>query len=279
MGGALLAHTHSSRASEDLARGSFACLYLLSAYSALVDCAPLLAEACGVADRVQALADALAPKPSFPGPACQEEGLALMARPLLTSAPEPCEQLVHRFEAGGALGPLLTVDSLRLWGRASMQLGPFTLRPGMHVLLCGPSGCGKSTLLQVLAGERPAGLECVGQVRVWCPRARLFVSQQSPFCFRGSLRANLTYPAAPQPSQSEGLAEERLRCEKALRASGLGERFVACLGPGEEPCEEWTQVTSLGERQRLALARLLLRDPSPLIVSPLTCDLPYVTYC
>eukprot|EP00597_Dinobryon_sp_UTEXLB2267_P006684 CAMPEP_0170084678 /NCGR_PEP_ID=MMETSP0019_2-20121128/19798_1 /TAXON_ID=98059 /ORGANISM="Dinobryon sp., Strain UTEXLB2267" /LENGTH=258 /DNA_ID=CAMNT_0010300853 /DNA_START=333 /DNA_END=1105 /DNA_ORIENTATION=+ len=50
VGGAMLGQARS-RSPADLARGSFACLYLLGAYSALVDCAPLLARACGAASQ------------------------------------------------------------------------------------------------------------------------------------------------------------------------------------------------------------------------------------
>jgi len=278
VGGAMLGQARS-RSPADLARGSFACLYLLGAYSALVDCAPLLARACGAATRVHALLTALDPPPP-PASPCpdMEEGLALtsLARaPLLFPEPQdPCEApLLHFFrppasqEERTLLSLDLVVHLAGPHGRTALlrSQGVLQVRAGMRVLLRGPSGCGKSTLLQVLAGVVPGGVCCSGRVVLQCSPGQLAVCPQSPFCFQGSLRANLLYPEPPLPltAPSEELAREAARCGKALEAAGL-EKFLQWLPQGPEELEQdWSGRASQGERQRLVLARLLLRDPPP----------------
>lgn len=117
---------------------------------------------------------------------------------------------------------------------------PFRLRPGERAALIGPSGAGKTTLLARLAGNDPAA----AGIGLLTQRAELF---------QDSLRDNLRLaaPSAADPRLWEALTAAGLAADAARLPGGLDAR----LGEGGVGL-------SAGQARRLALARLLLRDPA-----------------
>ncbi len=146
-----------------------------------------------------------------------------------------------------------------------------TIRPGEVLALAGPSGCGKSTVIAVLLGLlRPShGSVRVGgvpledlDIAAW--RGQLAWMPQAPFVFRGSILENVRAGRA-QASEEEVLA--------ALDAAGLLE-VVRALPEGIHAIlGERGGGLSAGERQRLALARALVRDASLLLLDEPTANL------
>jgi putative ATP-binding cassette transporter len=123
------------------------------------------------------------------------------------------------------------------------------IEPGENLLIRGPSGCGKSTLLRVLAGVWPYATDAQGQAaHIELPANSLFMPQR-PYFPEGSLRQALAYP---QPMSHYTDAQLR----EALSAAMLPQLIDQL-----EVCARWTQQLSGGEQQRLALARVLLRQP------------------
>lgn len=116
---------------------------------------------------------------------------------------------------------------------------------GEKVLIVGESGSGKSTLFRAIAGFWPWGS---GSIRI-PPRESMMFMPQRPYLPLGSLRAAITYPAAPT-----GFPDAALR--QALERSGLP-HLVERLADEER----WDRILSLGEQQRLAFTRLLLHRP------------------
>jgi putative ATP-binding cassette transporter len=131
------------------------------------------------------------------------------------------------------------------------------LKPGEDVLVTGPSGAGKSTFFRALAGIWP-----YWKGRIKLPRARLLFLPQKPYLPLGALKHAVSYPddASKHP-------DEEVRA--ALKAVGL-----AHLAHDLERSENWAQVLSGGEQQRLAFARALLNRPDWLFLDEATASLP-----
>jgi len=132
------------------------------------------------------------------------------------------------------------------------------LKPHEDVLINGPSGAGKSTFFRSLAGIWPYWK---GRIRL--PRgARLLFLPQKPYLPLGSLRHAVSYPDEPTKHSNETI-------KNALRAVGLAQ-----LAADLERSENWAQVLSGGEQQRLAFARALLNKPDWLFLDEATAALP-----
>ncbi|BFO03332.1 ABC transporter ATP-binding protein/permease [Pseudomonas guariconensis] len=119
------------------------------------------------------------------------------------------------------------------------------LRAGQALLIKGPSGSGKTTLLRALAGLWPYA---EGEVRRPLGNQALFLSQR-PYVPLGDLRTAIAYPAP-------ATAADDARMQQALRQVNL-----AHLAERLEVSNDWSNILSVGEQQRLAFARLLFNRP------------------
>lgn len=128
---------------------------------------------------------------------------------------------------------------------------------GQHTLLTGPSGAGKSTLFRAIAGLWPFGR---GQIRI-PGGARVMILPQRPYFPVGSLAAAIAYPAEHGAFGDSQLSE-------VLRAVGL----PALLSRLHEDAH-WNRILSLGEQQRLGIARALLQRPDFLFLDEATASL------
>ncbi len=133
----------------------------------------------------------------------------------------------------------------------------FTVQGGERVLVTGPSGSGKSTLFRAIAGIWPFGK---GQIAVPAS-ATLMMLPQRPYFPVGSLKGAIAYPGAEDKFSDATLQE-------ALRAVGL-----PALADRLEEHGHWNRVLSLGEQQRLGLARALLHKPQYLFLDEATASL------
>ena len=131
------------------------------------------------------------------------------------------------------------------------------ITPGERLLVTGPSGIGKSTLFRALAGIWPFGR---GRIQMPAPERRLFLPQRS-YIPIASLRDAVTYPAASGTYDDTALRE-------VLHAVGL-HGFVDRL----DDVETWSLQLSVGEQQRLAIARALLHHPDWLFLDEATSAL------
>jgi putative ATP-binding cassette transporter len=142
-------------------------------------------------------------------------------------------------------------------GTPLVAVDDVAISAGERVLVTGPSGAGKSTLFRAVAGTWPFG---AGTVIV--PKgAKVMTLPQRPYFPIGTLAAAVTYPAEPGTFSSEALAE-------AIATVGL----PALAGRLAEEAH-WNRMLSLGEQQRLGIARAILQAPDYLFLDEATASL------
>jgi vitamin B12/bleomycin/antimicrobial peptide transport system ATP-binding/permease protein len=133
----------------------------------------------------------------------------------------------------------------------------FHIRSGERTLLTGPSGAGKSTLFRAIADIWPFGS---GSIAIPAG-ATLMMLPQRPYFPIGSLLAGIVYPA-----EASAFSPDRVR--DVVIAVGLPQ-----LAPRIEEEAHWNRMLSLGEQQRLGVARALLHAPQYLFLDEATASL------
>ncbi len=142
-------------------------------------------------------------------------------------------------------------------GKPLVAADAVAIKPGDSLLVNGPSGAGKSTLFRVIANIWPFGS---GQIVVPAG-ARVLMLPQQPYFPVATLATAVTYPAASGTFTNARIAE-------VIAAVGLPD-LVARLD--EEA--HWNRILSLGEQQRLAIARAILQKPEFLFLDEATASL------
>jgi putative ATP-binding cassette transporter len=125
--------------------------------------------------------------------------------------------------------------------------------PGEAVLISGPTGIGKSTLIRAIAGIWPHGR---GDIRVGTGSS-LFLPQR-PYLPLGTLADAMCYP---RPGGS--VPKERLQ-------HLLIDFQLADLVPHLDSVDNWSHRLSLGEQQRIGFARIMLTEPSLVVLDEAT---------
>jgi putative ATP-binding cassette transporter len=144
-------------------------------------------------------------------------------------------------------------------GRALLEHIDLTIKPGDSLLVTGASGAGKSTLLRALAGLWP-----FVEGSLLLPDARMLFVPQKPYLPLGTLAQALCYPGAAD------IADAQLREVLSLVQLGhLADRLA--------DTEQWSNVLSLGEQQRVAFARILLARPDFVFMDEATSALDEAT--
>ncbi|RBL85730.1 thiol reductant ABC exporter subunit CydD [Streptomyces cavourensis] len=177
--------------------------------------------------------------------------------------------------SGGA--PLMVAGlSVAAPGRPRRVLAnaDLSLNAGEHVALMGESGIGKSTLIEAIARLRP----CTGDVRIdgttlaeWREadlRARVALIGQKPQLLAGSIADNIRL-GRPAASDAEVLEAARRACVVEF-ADSLPQGLATPLGSRGHGL-------SGGQAQRVALARLFLRDPGLILLDEPTAHLDEAT--
>ena len=156
--------------------------------------------------------------------------------------------------------PGIVLDGVRLElpdGRVLLDGASEKFSPGEAVLVMGPSGAGKSTLFRAIAGIWPFG---DGHIAV-PEEARVMFLPQKPYLQVGTLREVISYP------DCGGLYAE------ADLARTLSDCGLSHLAPRLDERQNWALELSVGEQQRIAFCRALLRRPDWLMLDEATSAL------
>ncbi len=155
-------------------------------------------------------------------------------------------------------------------GRAVLQDIRLEVKPGEMVALVGPTGAGKSTLVNLLPAfyEATEGRLLIDgqdtrEVSLDSLRRNISVVSQEPFLFNGTLRENIQYGR---------LDATQAEIEAAARAANCHE-FITRLSEGyDSRVGERGVKLSVGEKQRVSIARALLKDSPILILDEATAS-------
>jgi ATP-binding cassette subfamily B protein len=147
----------------------------------------------------------------------------------------------------------------------------FEIKPGQLAALVGPSGAGKTTITYLLPRLYDPTEGCITldgydlrQVTIASLTQQIGMVTQETFLFHDTIRANLLY-AKPDATQAE--------IEAACRAANIYD-FIAGLPAGYETVVgERGYRLSGGEKQRVAIARVILKDPRILVLDEATSSL------
>jgi vitamin B12/bleomycin/antimicrobial peptide transport system ATP-binding/permease protein len=217
------------------AAGAFAAM--LGSLTIFVDNFELLSGFAAGIDRLHAFEQALAPVPR-----------GMLRHRRIETIPEPTVELEH-----------VTVRTPD--GRRAL-LNDLSIRvpAGQGLLVVGPSGCGKSSLLRAIAGLWRRGEGVIARPSL----DDLFFLPQRPYMRLGTLREQLLYPRA-----CKNFSEAEL--SRVLEQVNLPLLSNQCGGFDLEL--DFGKLLSVGEQQRLAIARVLLSRPAYAILDEATSAL------
>jgi len=138
----------------------------------------------------------------------------------------------------------------------------FEVKSGLNVLVAGPNGCGKSSLFRILGELWPMYGGTISKPA----QSKLFYVPQKPYLALGTLRDQIIYPSTHAEVKRKGISDARIQDYLAqVHLDYLSER-----DGGFDAVQDWADVLSGGEKQRVAMARLFFHRPQFAILDECT---------
>jgi ATP-binding cassette, subfamily B, bacterial len=159
--------------------------------------------------------------------------------------------------------------------RAVLKKISLHARPGEMIALVGPTGAGKSTLVNLLPafyettfGRIAIDGQDIGRITLETLRAQIAVVSQEPFLFNGTVRENILYGKLDAPDDVLKAAARAANCHEFI--SRLADGYDSRVG-------ERGVKLSVGEKQRVSIARALLKNAPILILDEATASVDTAT--
>jgi ATP-binding cassette subfamily D (ALD) long-chain fatty acid import protein len=133
----------------------------------------------------------------------------------------------------------------------------FVVRSGEHLLIGGANGVGKSAVARIVAGLWPVYRGLVSRPRNVGSDGIMFLPQR-PYLSTGTLRDQVIYPFTAVDMRMAQKSEDDL--QRVLEEARLG--YLPAREGGWDTRKDWKDVLSGGEKQRMAIARLLFHEPA-----------------
>jgi len=187
---------------------------------------------------------------------------------------QPTENLTQSFSQQDPQSQAITFNSVSFqYNEEAKILEDFTLEvsEGKVVALVGSSGCGKSTVLKLLCGfYRPQsgkieiGGQDIYQSSIQESRKKVSLVSQETYLFPTTIAENISYGR---------LGSTQAEIETAARAANAHD-FITTQPEGYQTLVgEWGSKLSVGQKQRIALARAILKDAPILLLDEPTSAL------
>ena len=205
-----------------------------------------------------------------------DDAEAAELEPALAAAPVDAPALSAVVDAMDGDGlKALVLPAIEIVPQFALQDVDFEAAPGELVALVGPSGSGKTTttyLIPRLYDVDSGAVEIDGidvrRIKLASLGALVGVVTQETYLFHNTVRENLMY-AKPEATQEE--------LETATRAAAIHDRILELPKGYDTIVGERGYKLSGGEKQRIAIARVLLKDPRILILDEATSALDTVS--
>ena len=149
---------------------------------------------------------------------------------------------------------LSSVDIVTPAGKCLAADLSLTVSPQQSLMVTGMTRSGKTSFFRVVAGLWPIHGENASLSRP--PRKQLVLLPQKPYCVSGTLRDQVLYPDSKTDCYG-GDGDSSI--VDALNAAGIG--YLADRKGGLDATARWEDTLSLGEQQRMGLARLFYHHP------------------
>ncbi|XP_022884514.1 ABC transporter D family member 1-like [Olea europaea var. sylvestris] len=142
------------------------------------------------------------------------------------------------------------------------------IAPGKSLLVTGPNGSGKSSIFRVLRGLWPVvSGRLVKPLHKINSGSGIFYVPQRPYTCLGTLRDQIIYPLSRDEAEKRALGQESVGATESLDAhlrtilENVKLLYLLEREGGWDANQNWEDILSLGEQQRLGMARLFFQKP------------------